>query len=241
MPARKTLARMSHSCNSESMFVCTFLNNKGGVGKSTAAVEKASYLNELGSSVLVIDADSSEDCAKHLQAATTDIPVRKWTNAHEIRDGMANLPSGCDFVVADSPSNCHAEAVALLEHSDVVLIPTEPSLKSIVGSLATYDLAQEVRKRTGDKPTQVYIFFNKVDMRRKKKNREWRSVLEERNIPMLNSYLRKKIKVFEDAEELETTVGRMKHTRDTLEAQTDLAAVFGEVLQNILKQKVANG
>lgn len=219
-------------------------NDKGGVGKSTIVPELAVYLFDLGNSVAVIDADRSMASAKHVHGAEPKIPIGALLEKDEILEGVPKLLDAHEFIIADAPANLGQETLALMTLSDVVIIPTETSLKVLEATQMTYALLQECQASTGGKPEHVHVVFNKVDRRRMKKYKSYRKQAIESGLPVTKSYIRL-LGGLADVEEQNTTVSRMKSSPKTREALADLTAAFAEIFQSLMvkqqKGKVVNG
>ena len=108
------------------MAVISFLNQKGGVGKSTLSISVAACLAGRGHRVLLIDADkqgTSSTWASLREAS----PFQVVTMAREnmARDAMA-LAGGFTFTVIDGPPHAEGITRSCIIASDLVLVPVEP-------------------------------------------------------------------------------------------------------------------
>ncbi len=132
--------------------VYTFANQKGGVGKTTTAVNLGEYLTTQGHSVLVVDADPQANATSSLgiNRQSTAAGDNKWTIYHALIEGVpltkiiTTTRRPRLHVAPSSPSLAGAEVelvsvVAretrlrkaldpILRHYDYVLIDTPPSL-----------------------------------------------------------------------------------------------------------------
>lgn len=121
-----------------------FINQKGGVGKTTLAINVASSLARRGHRVLFVDADP--------QGSALD-----WSNARQNKAGfqVVGLPrpvvhkdvpalgAGYDFVVIDSPPSVHALGKSVIGASDIVIIPVQPSPYDIWAAKEALELVEE--------------------------------------------------------------------------------------------------
>lgn len=108
--------------------IVSFLNQKGGVGKTTLAVTTADALARRGHRVLVIDADpqgSALDWAAARQGEPL-FPVVGLPKA-AIHKELPTLAAGYDAVVIDGPPRVYEVARSAIMASDLVLIPVQPS------------------------------------------------------------------------------------------------------------------
>lgn len=122
------------------MKVIAFLNGKGGVGKTTLAINVAWCLSRLGFNVAVIDTDAqgsvvnwaNESCPFTIYQAATDREVyniKKITSRYKY-----------DYVIIDGAAQISAISAAAVMVSDVVLIPVSASPLDFAASGAILDV-----------------------------------------------------------------------------------------------------
>lgn len=112
-----------------------FVNQKGGVGKTTLAVHVADALARRDKRVLLIDADpqgSAIDWAAARESTheTADGDVLFPVVAHPthfIHKEMTVLAKGYDCVIIDGPPRVNDVSASVILSSDLVLIPVMPS------------------------------------------------------------------------------------------------------------------
>lgn len=128
------------------MPVVSFLNQKGGVGKTTLATNVATALALAGRKVFFIDADpqgSALDWSAARQS-TLLFPVVGLPKDTLHRE-MATLSAPYDWVVIDGPPRVHTVAKSAIAASDIVVIPVQPSPYDIWAAREVVDIIADVR------------------------------------------------------------------------------------------------
>ncbi len=145
-------------------------NLKGGVGKSTLAVNLACALHAAGHRVLVLDADK--------QATTTEwaaggaLPVRVEaapldTDAErEVRAWVGRVVGAdADVVVVDLPPHLSSTSQAGLAVADVLVVPCGASAADVRATAKTLALVREARARRPGGLPRVLLVPSRVDRR----------------------------------------------------------------------------
>lgn len=113
--------------------VCALLSQKGGVGKTTVAMQLAAALAASGYQVAVADLDPQESAVRWAASASATAPFAATVAAAggdfaSIEAAVRAAARSADFVVLDCPPSIeHAHTLAALELADGVLIPVVPS------------------------------------------------------------------------------------------------------------------
>jgi len=120
------------------------LNQKGGVGKTTLAVNIAAALARTGKRVLLIDADP-QGSALDWAAVREGDPLFAVVGLPKpsIHKELALVGEGYDVVVIDGPPRVTDLARSAIMASDVVLIPVQPSPYDIWAADEVVKLIQE--------------------------------------------------------------------------------------------------
>src|SRR4051812_36108401 len=108
--------------------ILSFLNQKGGVGKTTLSINVATCLAIKKNKVLLIDADlqnSSLDWAtiRKKESLFTVVGITKPIIHKEIPKLIKNY----DHIIIDGPPRIYDVARSAIVASDVVIMPVQPS------------------------------------------------------------------------------------------------------------------
>ena len=127
----------------EFVMIVSFLNQKGGSGKTTLAIHLATVLAERGK-VLLVDADPQGSAMdwKAQRASDCGFPVvglPKPTLHLEI----SVLAENCDWVLVDGPPRASTLTRSAVAASDLVLIPVQPSPFDLWAARDILDILEE--------------------------------------------------------------------------------------------------
>ena len=122
------------------------LNQKGGVGKTTLAVNLAAALQRQGGRVLLIDADP-QGSALDWAAAREGPPLFAVVGLPRatVHKEIAVIGQGYDHIVIDGPPRVTDLARSAIMASDLVMIPVQPSPYDIWAADEVVKLIAEAR------------------------------------------------------------------------------------------------
>jgi chromosome partitioning protein len=126
--------------------IISFINQKGGVGKTTIAINVASYLAQQGFKTLLIDADkqgSSSTWASFREE--TPFQVVSLARENMAKDALS-LATQYDYTLIDAPPHAEAISRSCIIAADIVVMPIEPSGLSTWASDVTVQQVEQARE-----------------------------------------------------------------------------------------------
>ena len=153
--------------------VISFVNTKGGVGKSFLSTSMAVWLHDQGHPVTLIDSDDQKTSSKWISDiedhAVEIITLEEKTEdlrADELRIRINERKRQSGYIVVDTKGSAGLTTSAAVIKSDVTCIPLQPSAADIwplESALSVVRLSQEVRSGL---PRSLLI-LNQIDHRDK--------------------------------------------------------------------------
>lgn len=170
--------------------IISFLNQKGGVGKTTLSVNVAGCLASRGRRVLLIDADK-QGSATTWASLREDAPfqVVSMARANMARDAL-KLAHDYDHTVIDGPPHAEEIARSCIAASDFVALPIEPS------GLSTWASDLTVRQVTEAQEFKPHLKCGFVVSRKIGKTvigRDIRNMAAEAGLPILESEIEQRV------------------------------------------------
>lgn len=139
------------------------IHGKGGVGKSTIAVNLARALQLRGVPVAIADADA-QGTARSWRASRDDpeeVPtVAPVGTASDLEPTLGRLSESCEAAIIDGGAHLDKIHATIIKASDLVLIPIQPSPVDV---WATEGLVKLVQKRQGaaGRPRAAFVVSRK--------------------------------------------------------------------------------
>lgn len=165
--------------------ILAVMNQKGGAGKTTLALNLAAAMAERGARVLVIDADPQQTAQDWAAIRDGQPPFQVMGLAKPVlhRD-LPPIAADYDHVIIDgAPRNYEVARSAILA-ADMVLIPVQPSGADFWASRETVKLVQEAR---AFKETQKSAFVVSRKIGRTVLGRDISEALAEFQLPIMTA------------------------------------------------------
>ena len=165
--------------------ILAVVNQKGGAGKTTIALNLAGAMAEAGGRVLLIDADPQQT-AQDWAAVRNSLPAFQVVGLSKpvLHRDLPTMAADYDHVVIDgAPRNYEVARSAILA-ADMVLIPVQPSGADFWASRETVRLVQEAHSF---KETQKSSFVVSRKIGRTAIGRDIKDALAEFQTPILTA------------------------------------------------------
>lgn len=207
--------------------IISFLNQKGGVGKTTLAIHVADSLSRQNRKVLLVDADpqaSALDWAENNDKAggfsVLGLPKKS------LRNELRAIEPDYDFIIVDGPPRVHDIALSAIAASDLIVIPVQPSPLDVWSLKDIVDLVEEVRA-INDQLKVVLVINRKIV--NTAIGRDVVTALEEFKFPILKTAICQRVAY---AESVATGQTVLTQSND-LKAQDEIRDLTKEILEVI--------
>jgi chromosome partitioning protein len=168
--------------------VIAVANQKGGVGKTTLAMNMAAGLTRQGSCI-VVDADPQRSATMWIELSDSlrEFPAKVVPAEDEIKKQIIQLQTEFDYIVIDCPPEIKSDStMSAIEISKVLLIPLLPSPLDLWASTRIEELIKRVQRVN---PTiSAFVVLNQIEPR-SAMSRGMDGALQEINIPVLRHRL----------------------------------------------------
>lgn len=148
--------------------ILALIQSKGGVGKTSTALNLAAELSRRSKRVTVVDADP----AGHASSVAADgkLPFTVETRLCEDVESVAKWAKGVreisgDFVIVDAPGAMGAAFGASIAVCDLALVPSGATVLDVRGAAETVKLVRQHRRSTGRGKPDVVIIPSRIDKR----------------------------------------------------------------------------
>lgn len=211
------------------MKTISVLNEKGGTGKTTIALNLAMGLAMRDKKVILVDADpqgSARDWSsvRKEEPAFSVIALDRPT----IHRDLGKIARGFDFAVVDGPPRTSALTRSAMMASDIVLIPVQPSPFDAWAAKDLVDMLEDAR--TVNRKMKALFVINRSIVNTAI-GRDVVEALGEYKLPILDAVIHQRVGLAECAAHGST----IQETAPTSEAAREIEALVSELWKGYLK------
>lgn len=124
--------------------IISILNQKGGVGKTTLAVNLARSFTKKGKKTLLVDSDAQGSALNWHERSNGDLLDMTCINKTTFEKDILKFVGTYDYIFVDGVPRVSPLTVCAITCSDVILIPVQPSPYDI---WATEDIVRHAKDR----------------------------------------------------------------------------------------------
>lgn len=212
--------------------VIGIMNNKGGAGKTTVAINLADGLARRGFSIMLGDLDEGQDSALCWGSISENSKVQvKGIPFERLTQFIERHSDDYDVIVIDCPPRADRTTGAVVRVANICICPVAPSPLELWSLNHTADLIKDRQALTGSQPV-ARVLLNKCVAKTKLLPKSIK-FLEEMGLPVMRTQLTSLEawkQVFEYGESVYTDLNEITNSQ---QARDQIEAVVTEVLELI--------
>ena len=210
--------------------ILAFLNQKGGVGKTTLAVHVAAALVRSQARVLLIDADPQGSALDWAASRSVEplFPVMGFPKPKLHKEVPAHIPH-YDYILIDGPPRVNELARSAIMAADGVVIPVQPSPYDV---WAAKDIVDLIGEATTYRDTLKSVFVINRRIVNTAIGRDVAEALAGYDIPVLKTHIGQRVAFAESAANGSTVL----ENAPTGPASKEILALTEELLERMTKE-----
>lgn len=142
--------------------IVSILNQKGGVGKTTLAINLARYFTKAGKSTLLIDSDPQGSTMDWHERSKGELLEVHCLFKPTIEKDIQKFKSLYDFIFIDGIPQVSEITTATIRCSDYILIPVQPSPYDIWASAEIVELVKTYQGVNKGWPRAAFIVNRRI-------------------------------------------------------------------------------
>jgi len=172
-------------------FIIATLNQKGGCGKTTIAINLAHSFQNSGYKVLLADGDPQGSARDWNEANNGEVLPVIGLDRPSMQKDIEAVKNGYDIIIIDgAPQIAQLSAVAI-KAADLVLIPVQPSPYDVWAVSDLIGLIKARQEITDNKPLAAFVISRVI--KNTKISKEVIEALKNYDLPVLNSYTTQRV------------------------------------------------
>lgn len=173
------------------MKIIAVLNQKGGCGKTTIAVNLAHSFQNQGYKVLLVDSDPQGSARDWNEINSGEIiPVIGLDRESLVKDIEA-VKTGYDYIIIDGAPSIAKLSIAAVKIADLVVIPVQPSPWDIWATADLVEIVKASQEIRNNRPLAVFLISRA--MKNTKLTSEISEALAQYDLPILQSITTQKV------------------------------------------------
>jgi len=144
------------------MVVVAFLNQKGGVGKTTLATNLTRALHLEGANILLVDSDPQGSARDWHAAGDGQLINVVGLDRPTLDKDLKAVEAGYDWLIIDGAPQAHNLTVAAIKAADVILISVQASPYDIRGTSDVIDLVKQRWEVTDGHPRAAFVVSRRI-------------------------------------------------------------------------------
>lgn len=153
--------RLSISLNGVHMII-SILNQKGGVGKTTIAVNLARYFTKIGKKTLIVDSDPQGSALSWHERSNGDLMDMVCLSKTTFLKDIEMFTDSYDYIFVDGVPRVSPLTICAIRCADIVLIPVQPSPYDIWATEEIVRHAKDRHQITNGKLKAAFIISRKI-------------------------------------------------------------------------------